>query len=366
MDGLGSTPTSGVRNAIEIAIPLLLIGGLLFWCFKILSPFVPLIVWGGVTALALQPLVSRLASLLGGRTKLAITLLVLLGFAILFIPVFMIADSLVATVTGIAEEVQTDSVTVPPPPAKVADWPLIGERVHGAWLAASKNLESFLRLHLPQVKEISSTVFGKLADASVGIVQFAISLVIAAVLLLNPVGISAAFKRLANRLVGPAGNGSELVDLSVATVRTVATGVLGVAFIQAVLAGVGMILFGVPGAGLIALLVLLLAIAQLPPILVLLPVALWMFGTSDSQAAAWAFFIYCLVVSFSDMALKPLLLGRGVDVPMLVVLLGAIGGLVAGGIIGLFVGAVILALGYKLFQAWLAVGADINGAEIAE
>ena len=138
------------------------------------------------------------------------------------------------------------------------------------------------------------------------------------------------------------------------------TGVLGVAFIQATAAGLVMLAFGIPAAGFIALVVLVLAIAQLPPILALLPVALWYFGSADSQVAAWAFLVFAILVNLSDLVLKPMLLGRGVDVPMLVVLLGAIGGLINAGIIGLFVGAVVLTLGYKLFQAWL------GGGELAE
>ena len=146
--------------------------------------------------------------------------------------------------------------------------------------------------------------------------------------------------------------GAELVDLSSATIRSVAQGVLGVAIIQSLLAGVGMLIVGVPGAGFWTFLVLLLAVVQLPPILVLGPVIFYVFSVS-SQTAAVVFAIWSVFVSISDSFLKPLLLGRGVPVPMLVILIGAIGGMMLSGIIGLFVGAVVLSFGFKLFQAWL-------------
>jgi predicted PurR-regulated permease PerM len=132
----------------------------------------------------------------------------------------------------------------------------------------------------------------------------------------------------------------------------VAVGVLGIAVIQGLLAGIGMMLADVPAAGLIAIIVLVFAIAQLPPILVLAPVIFYVFSASSTTVAV-IFLIWCLLVSFSDVVLKPLLLGRGVDVPMLVILMGAIGGMITSGIVGLFVGAVILALGFTLFQAWI-------------
>jgi predicted PurR-regulated permease PerM len=133
--------------------------------------------------------------------------------------------------------------------------------------------------------------------------------------------------------------------------------VLGVALIQTFLAAIGLLVMGVPGAGIWAAIVLLLAIMQLPPILILGPIAAWVFSTADPVPAT-IFLVYSIIVSFSDGVLKPMFLGRGVDVPMLVILLGAIGGMISSGIIGLFIGAVILALGYQLFQFWLNDGEE--------
>ena len=147
-------------------------------------------------------------------------------------------------------------------------------------------------------------------------------------------------------------SGKDYADLSKATIRSVAQGVLGVAIIQSVLSALGMMVMGVPAWGVWTLLILMLAIAQLPPILILGFVSAYVFSVAETTPAV-IFLIYCLIVSSSDAFLKPLFLGRGMEIPMLVILLGAIGGMLMSGIIGLFVGAIILALGYQLFMAWL-------------
>lgn len=195
------------------------------------------------------------------------------------------------------------------------------------------------------------------AGAGVGILQFVISIIIAGVILANAVSFGAFLKTLARRLMGS--RGDEFAMLASKTVRSVAQGVLGVALIQSLAAGVGLLAAGVPGAGLWALLVLLLAIVQLPPILILAPIILYVFSVSSTTVAV-IFMIWSILVSMSDAFLKPLLLGRGVEVPMLIILVGAIGGMIYSGIIGLFVGAVVLALGYELFRAWLEEGKQVT------
>jgi predicted PurR-regulated permease PerM len=197
----------------------------------------------------------------------------------------------------------------------------------------------------------------KAAGAGIGVLQFIFSIVIAAVFLAHAEKTKLAMQRFCRRLV--AERGDEMLDLSVATIRSVVNGVLGIAAIQALLGGLGMFLVGVPATGLWALLILILVIAQLPALLILGPVIVYVFSV-ESTTVAVIFMIWSLVVSMSDLVLKPLMLGKGVEAPMLVILLGAIGGMIMSGIIGLFVGAVVLALGYKLFQAWLDLGEPVS------
>jgi predicted PurR-regulated permease PerM len=210
--------------------------------------------------------------------------------------------------------------------------------------------------HAEQVKSIGTAVLGKVAGVSLGAVQFFISILIAVAFLLNAEAIGRGISLLFNRLAGA--QGEPLRTLAIATIRSVAVGVLGIAAIQALLAGVGMMAVGVPGAGLWALAVLVVAVAQLPPWLVLGPVIVYVFSVDGSSATSIIFAIWSIAVSFLDMVLKPMFLGRGVDAPMLVILLGAIGGMIVSGIVGLFVGAVVLAFGYMLLVAWVKSGAD--------
>jgi predicted PurR-regulated permease PerM len=188
-------------------------------------------------------------------------------------------------------------------------------------------------------------------------------MLIAAAFLASAEAATASLRRIATRLAGEP-RGDSLLTLTTATIRSVAVGVIGIAFIQALLGGLGMMFAGVPAAGLLAIVILILAIAQLPPILVLLPVIFYVFSV-ESTTVAVIFTVWSVLVSMSDAVLKPIFLGRGVDAPMLVILLGAIGGMITSGIVGLFIGAVILALGYNLFRLWLEWG-DPTDEKIAD
>ena len=185
-----------------------------------------------------------------------------------------------------------------------------------------------------------------------------VSIVIAGALLAKAAGCSQAAREFATRLAGE--RGTKAVELAEATVRSVALGILGVALIQTLLAGIGFLVVGVPGAGLWALLVLILAVVQLPTILILGPIIVYVFSTSSTVTAV-VFAIWSILVGISDAFLKPLLMGRGVNVPMLVIFIGAIGGFMTSGIIGLFVGAIIFSLGYKLFILWLNMDIQPEG-----
>ena len=178
----------------------------------------------------------------------------------------------------------------------------------------------------------------------------------------------AASKKIASGIAGK--RGDEFAKLSVATIRGVMNGVVGVAVIQSILATLGMVVIGVPAAGVWGVIVLIVAIVQLPPIIVLGPVAAYVFATQDTTPAI-IFLIWSLLVSFSDGILKPVLMARGLDTPMLVILLGAIGGMMLSGIIGLFVGAIVLSITYALFMAWVdekneAIGNDETEVDTAE
>ncbi len=351
---------SPVRQAIEIAINLGLIFIVLAWALLILRPFISLIIWAGIIAIAAYTPFLKLQSALGGRKKLAVTLVALIGLGIVIVPSWMFADSIINSATSLGKHIAEGTAQVPPPSEGVQDWPIVGNKIYTAWAQAAENLTGFIQSHKDQVKEIGGAIISKIAGAGLGVLQLLVSILIAAAFLSNAEAAATAMNQFFRRLAGD--RGGEMLNLSVATIRSVATGVLGIALIQAVLAGLGMIVVGVPAAGLWALFVLVVAIAQLPPWLILGPVIVYVFSV-ESSTVATLFMIWAIVVSFLDMVLKPIMLGRGVEAPMLVILLGAIGGMILSGIIGLFTGAVVLAMSFKLFQAWLQMGEADAGLE---
>ncbi len=352
------------RNSIEAVIRIGLLLLLAAWCFQIISPFIIPVMWGIIIAVAIYPLFTRLSSLLGGREKLAATIYTLIALALLITPTVMIANSAIETSAQLTERYEAGTLEVPPPSDAVKEWPIVGDRIYAFWQQASENLETALKTHTDQVKKISKAVLGAVAGTGGAILQFVLSIIISGILVVNAEGAYKASNRIFARLSND-DKGQSYTDLTKATIRSVAQGVLGVAIIQAILSAVGMAFMEVPGWELWTLLILILAIAQLPPLLVLGFVIAYVFSVADTTPAV-IFMIYALIVSASDGFLKPLFLGRGMETPMLVILLGAIGGMMLSGIIGLFVGAVGLALGYELFLAWLDQGEEIAEKEATE
>jgi len=339
-----------IKNSLAAAVQIGLLFLMAAWCLKILSPFIGIVAWAAIIAVAVYPLHCKLAGWLGGRKKSSVTIIVLIGLSILVAPTWTLTGSTIDTAKKLATSLEEGTLNVSPPADKVAEWPVIGKRVHKVWSEAATNLEGALDTHHEQLKAFSSWLLKTVAGTAMGLLGFAFSIIISGVLMLSADSSYRAFRRVGHRLHGD--RGANFTDLSVATVRSVAKGVLGVALIQTLLAAIGLIVMGVPGAGIWAAIILVLAIMQLPPLLVLGPIAIWVFSVAEPVPAT-IFLVYALIVSFSDSFLKPLFLGRGVDVPMLVILLGAIGGMITSGIIGLFTGAVVLALGYQLVSFWL-------------
>ena len=348
-----SEPNKGnspISRAVDVAVNLGLVFLILVWCFQILKPFLHVIMWGGIIAIAIYPVYRKLESAVGGKSKLALAIFVLIAGGIIVVPTWLFATSLIESGIALREQVQSGVLSISPPNDNVRDWPIIGERVYAAWSDAAAGLSAFLTEHREQVKRIAQALLGNITSAGLAALQFLVSVFIAAAFLSSAEGTTSLARKFLARVAYD--TGEPLRALSVATVRSVAVGVLGIAFIQALAAGLGIALVGLPAAGLWALIVLVLAIVQLPPLIVLLPLSIYVFSI-ESTTVAVIFLAWSTVVSFSDAVLKPLLLGRGVDAPMLAILLGAIGGMILSGAIGLFVGAVVLALSYKLFELWL-------------
>jgi len=339
-----------LKNAIEAAIRIGLLLVLAAWCFDIVRPFVIPIAWGVIIAVAVNPSYSSLVGAMGGRRVAAASLLTLLGLLLLIAPAAMLSATLVEGVRWLSKNLQSGTLQIPPPSDAVLGWPLVGEGLHRFWALASGNLSDALATLSPQLKAAASWLLPAAAGAGFGILQFLIAIVIAGILLASGPGGGKAVQSFARRISGD--RGEEFAKLAEATVRSVTSGILGVALIQSLLAGIGFLAAGIPGAGLWALLCLILSTVQVGVIPIMLPAVIYVFSTAGT-ATAVAFLIWSIGVAVIDNILKPILLGRGVQVPMAVIFIGAIGGFISWGIIGLFVGAVVLVLSYKLLLAWM-------------
>jgi predicted PurR-regulated permease PerM len=346
------------RDLIDVLVRAGLIAFVVVLCVKVFAPFAGLMLWGLILAIALYPLHKRLAKRLGGRQGGAATLLVLAGVLLIILPTAILGSSFAGHLHSVYTSFEEKSVTVPPANPKVADLPLVGKKIYAAWSSAAENPPAFLEKVKPQLESFLRKAVSVVANTAGGILAFLGSLVLAGIIMAYGDSGSAVTKRILCRLSGPVA-GPKQQSLSTATVRSVATGVIGVAFIQALLLGIGFMLAGIPAAGVLSVLVLLLGIAQLPAMLVSLPAIAYIWWSGDASTVSNIIFtVYLLVAGFADNVLKPLLLGRGVEAPMPIILLGALGGMVSSGIIGLFVGAVLLAVGYQIFMDW------VNEAEV--
>ncbi|MGZ8238374.1 MAG: AI-2E family transporter [Methylobacter sp.] len=340
------------RKVIDLFIRIGLIGFLVVRCYQIFKPFIGLILWSVILAVALYPLHALIARKIGGKDSLAATTLVLVILLSVLIPSTLLAFSFADSTTDLVKQVRSGTLQVPAPSESVAGWPLVGEKLYVLWSAAHTDLGAVVTKYEPKIAVVTKQLLGYAASAGTGILMFLVALVLAGIWMAFGASGHAAAKAIAKRMAG-AEKGEALVTLSTATIRAVAQGVIGIACIQALLLGAGFMLVGIPAAGIWALLVLVLGIVQIPAALVALPAIIYVFSTNDSTPVAVMFAVYTLVAGSADNILKPLMLGRGVDAPMPVILLGALGGMATGGIIGLFLGSVLLTLGYQLFMAWV-------------
>jgi predicted PurR-regulated permease PerM len=339
-----------IATSLEATIRIGAIAIIAVACFALLKPFMIPVAWGAVIAVAFYPLFLKVRGWLGGRNALAATLLSVVMIAAILVPVVMLSGTALDGAGRVRASVESGELRVPPPPPGVADWPVIGERAYSLWSQASTNLEPVVEMFKPQIEALGRRLVGLLASGGRAILFTLISLGIAGAFLANTHACARGLTALLRRLAGD--SGEAFVGSSAAVVRSVAYGVIGIAILQAFLGWAGMALVGVPLAMLWTLILLVLAVAQIPPLVVLGPVIIYVFATASPMIAV-LFAIWGVFVSVSDAIFKPLLLGRGLAIPSLVILLGAIGGLILEGVIGLFLGAVVLSIGWQLMIAWV-------------
>lgn len=345
-------PSSAARGLLDVLIRAGLIAALVLYSYRVFQPFMGLMLWSVILAITLYPLHGMLKGKLGNRDGLTATLIVVAVIGILLIPVYMLGNSLTQSVQVAMQLVKEGGVHIPPPTDSIAQWPLIGEKLHAFWMEAATNLTGLVQKLAPYMKDVSLGLLSQIAGAGVGLLVFIGALLISGMIMAYGENGERSALKIATRISGPQ-RGRSIAQLCTATIRAVAQGVVGIAFIQMFLIGLGFVVYGLPGAGLLAMVVLIIGIMQLPATLITLPAIAYVLGTDGASAGSITFVIYTFIAGMADNVLKPLLLGRGVDVPMPVILMGALGGMVTGGIIGLFLGPVILAVAYQLFWQWV-------------
>jgi predicted PurR-regulated permease PerM len=350
------------KDLMDVMIRVGLIVFLVLMAVKIFAPFMGLMLWALILAVTLYPLHLRIVKRLGGRQGLAATLLVIAGLFLIGGPITVLGSSFADYLIGLHTTFENNTITIPQPDAAVAGWPLIGDKLYALWGQAANDLPELLAKAKPQLETAFKLLLEFVASMAGGAFSFMGSMIVAGIMMAYGESGSVAMRRILSRLAGP-NKGPGLHALSTATIRSVAMGVIGVAFIQAVLLGAGFIWADIPAAGVLAFIVLIFGIAQVPAAIVTLPVIIYIWWSGDSTGDNIMYTVYLVVAGMADNVLKPLLLGRGVDAPMPIILLGALGGMVASGIIGLFIGSVLLALAYQIFMDWVADGESVDAAQ---
>jgi predicted PurR-regulated permease PerM len=350
------------RKLLDVLIRAGLVFALAALCYRIFSPFISLMAWALILAVTLYPLHQKLARRMGGKQGLAATLLVLAGVLLIGVPTAILMTQAGESVQRLLAGARESTLTVPPPPESVAAWPLIGKKIYGLWLQAHTDLPALVRNMQPQIADLARTALGVVASMASAALLFLFSFIVAGIIMAFGEGGAKSIRAIFSRILSIE-RGAEFARLSTGTIRAVALGVLGVAFIQAIAIGLVMVIAGVPFAGVLALVVLVLGIAQVPALIVTIPVIVYIWWSGDYDTTAGIVYtVLLLIAGMLDNVLKPLLLGRGVDAPMPVILLGALGGLASSGILGMFVGATLLAVGYQLFMWWVATNPDVPEA----
>jgi len=342
------------NTPIDTYIRIVILSILLVASYFIVKPFLLIIIWSALVAVALYPYYDKVIKLFKGRKKgLVTTALILVLLAIIIIPTIKLSTSIVNSAMQIKDSFEAGTISIQPPADKIKDWPLVGERVFSAWSQANENMESFFVEYKDELSKLLGSLFSSFTGLMGSVFLALFSLIFAGVFMFSAEGGYKTSIKFANRLIP--GKGDELISMVTDTIRSVVKGILVVSIIQAALAYLGYVVIGLPGAAIFALLVLIFAIMQLPPIIAMIvPIAIVLSSSEISSTAGIVFAIYSLIVSMSDSFMKPIFLGKGLQTPMMIILIGALGGMISMGMLGLFIGPVILAIAYQLYNAWVS------------
>lgn len=334
---------------------VLVIAGLMISSYWVLVPFIPSVVWAATLVVATWPLMLRVQAALGNLRTLAVAVMTLALLLVFVVPLWLAIKTIVQNADQIGDLAQSVVMfRLPVAPDWVANLPLVGDSATQAWNHfADTDLRDLAPQVTPYARQLTQWVAGAAGGLGLVFVQFLLTVVMAAIMYAHGEAAAHWARRFGHRLAGS--QGSEAVRLVGQAVRGVALGVVVTAVVQAVLGGIGLAVVGVPFAPVLTALMFMCCIAQVGPAPVLVPAVIWMYASGASRSATILLVISIVVVSL-DNFLRPILIRKGANLPLLLVLCGVIGGLLAFGLVGIFLGPAILAATYTLLEAWMSAG----------
>lgn len=333
----------------DTTIRLFILLGIIAWCILIMYPFMSIILWSLIIAIALNPYHKNLTKKIGGRTKLASFIIVLFIMVIIIIPSYLLISSIIDEVKIINEQYVNGTLAIPPPKESVREWPLVGEKLYDFWQNASGNLSQLILKYNDQLLVFARSIVSGILGAAGSLVQVILSIFLAGILLVRG-GVRESIRTFLNKLFGKRGN--EFADIIISTVGSVLKGVIGESFVIALLYGIVFFLADIPYAAIWTFLIFVLSVLQIPLAVISIPIMVYIFAVKETTPAIfWT--IALILVGLVNKFLTPHMLGKGAPVPMPVIFIGVIGGFMLSGIIGVFTGAIMMSIGYTLLVGWM-------------
>lgn len=345
---------------VDLAIRLLFLGLFLYSALVMVAPLASVVIWAAILCVALYPAFDWLQSKLGGRKGLASTIMVLVGLFLTLGPVATAVSGAAELGSEFSAQAASGQLKIPPAPEGLKDLPVVGSKLADVWSLFERNLDAALTQYGPQILEVTKTLFSKVLGIGIGLLALALSVIIMGALFAPGPQVVQGLQRFANRVFAP--RGGEFVTLAGATIRNVTKGVIGVAAIQAFVIWILLSVFGISSAATLAFICLILSIIQIGPGLVLLPLIIYAWS-SMSGGSALIFTVLAIPAMIMDSFLRPIFISKGLETPMLVILIGVLGGMMAYGLVGVFMGPVLFAVFYELFKVWIEASETPNTAE---
>ncbi|OWV81202.1 permease [Rhizobium sp. R634] len=338
-----------IEARISDLVRLGIIGLFAYWTLVLIAPFALIVIWSAILAIALFPMFEALSRVMGNRPVIAAIIIVLFCLVLIIAPLALVAVNFADAAQALIGKLWTENFTLPSAPAAIREWPVVGERLYSIWNQIAGDLAATVVKFQAPIREVAAVIVAKLASIGGGVLSFVASIILSGIFLTRAARLAGAIQVLASRIAGEKGVG--FARLAGATVRNVSRGVIGVAFLQTLLCGLCFAVFGVPARGALTFGIFMLCLMQLGPGLVLLPVIIWSWF-SWSPSLALAFTVVAVPIMVIDNILKPILMARGLSTPMPVILIGVIGGTLSHGLLGLFLGPIVLSVFYELLRAW--------------